>query len=179
MITKIKNKTYRSHYLGVKNLYNIFKNKKIERFIQIGSSSEYGKIFGSVKENNTCQPKMIYGRSKLMATNFLFKKINLKKFHTILRFFQVYGPFQKTNRLRVLFVISSCLKNKRFNCSEGSQLRDFLYIDDAIDSIIKSFKIERTKGKIINIGYGTPIEVKRIILMIKDLIQKGKPQFGN
>ena len=175
---KNKNKTYRSHYLGVKNLYNIFKNKKIERFIQIGSSSEYGKIFGSVKENNTCQPKMIYGRSKLMATNFLFKKNKLKKFpFTILRFFQVYGPFQKTNRL-IPFVISSCLKNKRFNCSEGSQLRDFLYIDDAIDSIIKSFKIERTKGKIINIGYGTPIEVKRIILMIKDLIQKGKPQFG-
>ena len=77
---KNKNKTYRSHYLGVKNLYNIFKNKKIERFVQIGSSSEYGKIFGPVKENNTCKPKMIYGRSKLMATNFLFKKNKLKNF---------------------------------------------------------------------------------------------------
>ena len=175
---KNKNKTYHSHYLGLKNFFNIFKNKKIKRFVQIGSSSEYGKIFGPVKENNTCKPKMIYGRSKLMATNFLFKKNKLKKFpFTILRFFQVYGPFQKTNRL-IPFVISSSLQNKRFNFSEGSQLRDFLYIDDAIDSIIKSFKIERTKGKIINIGYGTPIEVKRIILMIKDLIQKGKPQFG-
>jgi len=121
---------------------------------------------------------MIYGRSKLMATNFLFKKNKLKKFpFTILRFFQVYGPFQKTNRL-IPFVISSSLQNKRFDCSEGSQLRDFLYIDDAIDSIIKSFKMEKSKGRIINIGYGTPIEVKKIVLMINELIQKGKPKFG-
>jgi len=173
-----KNKTYRSHYLGVKNLHDVFKKKKFKRFVQIGSSSEYGKIFGAVKENNICKPKMIYGRSKLMATNFLLKKNKLERFPlTILRFFQVYGPFQKTNRL-IPFVISSSLKNKNFNCSEGSQLRDFLYVDDAIESIIKSLKREESNGKIINIGYGTPIEVKKIILMINALIKKGKPKFG-
>ena len=173
-----KNKTYRSHYLSVKNLYDVFKNKKIKRFIQIGSSSEYGKIFGAVKENNICKPKMIYGRSKLMATNFLLKKNKLERFPlTILRFFQIYGPFQKKNRL-IPFVISSSIKNKKFNCSEGSQLRDFLYVDDAVESIIKSFKRKESKGKIINIGNGTPVEVKKVILMINALIKKGKPKFG-
>ena len=173
-----KNKTFRSHYLSVKNLYDVFKNKKIERFIQIGSSSEYGKIFGAVKENNICKPKMIYGRSKLMATNFLLKKNKLERFPlTILRFFQIYGPFQKKNRL-IPFVISSSIKNKKFNCSEGSQLRDFLYVDDAVESIIKSFKRKESKGKIINIGNGTPVEVKKVILMINALIKKGKPKFG-
>ena len=172
------NKTYRSHYLSVKNLYDVFKNKKIKRFIQIGSSSEYGKIFGAVKENNICKPKMIYGRSKLMATNFLLKKNKLERFPlTILRFFQIYGPFQKKNRL-IPFVISSSIKNKKFNCSEGSQLRDFLYVDDAVESIIKSFKRKESKGKIINIGNGTPVEVKKVILMINALIKKGKPKFG-
>jgi len=173
-----KNKTYKNHYLGVKNLYNIFKKKKIKRFIQIGSSSEYGKFFGAVRENNICKPKMIYGRSKLMATNFLLKKNKLERFPlTILRFFQVYGPFQGTDRL-IPFVISSSLKDKTFDCSEGSQLRDFLYIDDAVESIIKSFKRQESQGKIINIGYGTPIKIKKIILMINTLVKKGKPKFG-
>ena len=173
-----KNKTYNNHYIGVKNLYNIFKKKKIKRFIQIGSSSEYGKIFGKVRENDICKPKMIYGRSKLLATNFLLKKNKLEKFPlTILRFFQIYGPYQSANRL-IPFVISSSLKDKSFNCSEGSQQRDFLYIDDAIDSIIKIFKRPESQGKIINIGYGTPIEIKKIILMINSLIKKGKPKFG-
>jgi nucleoside-diphosphate-sugar epimerase len=113
-----------------------------------------------------------------MATNFLIKKNKLERFPlTILRFFQIYGPFQKKNRL-IPFVISSSLKNKKFNCSEGSQLRDFLYVDDAVESIIKSFKRKESKGKIINIGYGIPVEVKKVILMINALIKKGKPKFG-
>ena len=121
---------------------------------------------------------MIYGRSKLMATKFLIKKNKSSRFPlTILRFFQVYGPFQKTNRL-IPFVICSSLKNKNFNCSEGSQQRDFLYIDDAVESIIKSFKKQESQGKIINIGYGTQIKLKKIILMINSLIKKGKPKFG-
>ncbi len=172
-----KNKTYNNHYIGVKNLYNIFKKKKIRRFIQIGSSSEYGKVFGAVRENKICKPQMIYGRSKLLATNFLLKK-KIETFpFTILRFFQVYGPFQNTDRL-IPFVISSSLKDKNFNCSEGSQLRDFLYIDDAVDSIIKSFKRKESQGKIINIGHGTPIKIKKMILLINNLIKKGKPKFG-
>ncbi len=173
-----KNKTYNNHYIGVKNLYEVLKKKKIKKFIQIGSSSEYGKIFGAVKETNICKPKMIYGRSKLLATNFLLKKNKLERFPlTILRFFQVYGPFQSTNRL-IPFVISSSLKDKSFNCSEGSQLRDFLYIDDAVESIIKSFKKQESLGKIINVGYGTPIKIKKIIIKINTLIKKGKPKFG-
>ena len=173
-----KNKTYNNHYIGVKNLYNIFQKKKIKRFIQIGSSSEYGKIFGAARENDICKPKMIYGRSKLLATNFLLKKNKLEKFPlTILRFFQIYGPHQSTNRL-IPFVISSSLKDKSFNCSEGSQQRDFLYIDDAVDSKIKIFKRQESQGKIINIGYGTPIKIKKIILIINALIKKGKPKFG-
>ena len=174
-----KKKTYKSHYLGVKNLYEVLKKKNIKRFVQIGSSSEYGKIFGAVKETNFCKPKTIYGRSKLNATKFLLHKFKKKKFPAIiLRFFQVYGPHQKTNRL-ISYVICSSLKNKNFLCSEGSQQRDFLYVDDAVSSIIKNFNNKKeTVGKIFNVGYGTPIKVKKIILIIKKIIKKGNPIFG-
>ena len=37
-----KIKTYRSHYLGLKNLIDYFKKTKIKKFVQIGSSVEYG-----------------------------------------------------------------------------------------------------------------------------------------
>ena len=174
-----KEKTYKSHYIGVKNLYNSLKEKKIKKFIQIGSSSEYGKIFGEVKETEVCRPKMIYGKSKLNATKFLLHQFKQRNFPvTILRFFQIYGPYQKTNRL-IPYVISSSLKNKNFLCSEGSQLRDFLFVEDAVSAIIKNFNNEKiTLGKIFNVGYGKPIKVKKIILMIKKIIKKGKPVFG-
>ena len=40
-----KTKTYKAHFLGVKNLFKVFKNKKIKSFIQIGTSMEYGTIW--------------------------------------------------------------------------------------------------------------------------------------
>ena len=174
-----KKRTYSSHYLGVKNLYEALKEKKIDKFIQIGSSSEYGKFFGKVKETDICKPKLIYGKSKLKTTKFLINRFKKKKFPIIvLRFFQVYGPLQKKNRL-IPYVIHSSLKDKRFKCSEGSQLRDFLYIDDAINSIFKIFQNKKNiTGKIFNIGSGKPIKVKNLILMIKKLVKKGKPVFG-
>lgn len=175
---KNKTKTYKNHFLAVKNLYKIFKNKKIKKFIQIGSSSEYGKFEGAVSETTKCKPEQAYGKSKHKATSFLIKKFKLNRFPvTILRFFQIYGPYQKPNRL-IPFVICSSIKNKIFSCSEGGQYRDFLYISDAIKSIIKSLKNKKILGKVINVGYGKPIEVKKIILQINNLINKGKPIFG-
>ena len=55
-----------------------------------------------------------------MAKKFKFKFV-------ILRLYQIYGPNQEINRL-IPIVISSCLKNKKFNCSSGIQVRDFLYV---------------------------------------------------
>lgn len=174
-----KHKTYKSHYLGAKNLYEALKTKKIKKFIQIGSSSEYGNFFGAVKETDLCKPKMVYGQAKLDASKFLLDKYKKKKFPvTVLRFFQVYGPYQKNNRL-IPNIICSSLKNERFFCSEGSQLRDFLYVDDAVNSIIKNFNDKKKAiGKIFNIGYGKPIKVKELILMIRKMINKGTPVFG-
>ena len=132
-----------------------------------------------MKETDKCKPKMIYGKSKNYSTKFLLDKFKKEKFPVIiLRFFQIYGPFQKTNRL-IPYVIHSSLKNKSFICSEGNQLRDFLFVDDAISSIIKSIRCKKNVlGNIFNIGYGKPIKVKDLILMVNKIINKGKPVFG-
>ena len=84
-----------SHFIGCKNLVNFFKEKKIRIFIQIGSSSEYGKINSPHKENLNGKPSTIYGKSKLMASKYLFRFSKKYKFpFTIIRFYQVYGPKQ-------------------------------------------------------------------------------------
>ena len=72
----------------------------------------------------------------------------------------------------------SCLKNKNFPCSKGLQLRDFVYIDDAINLIFESLKKRKIKGEIFNLCSGKPIEVKKVINLINKKINKGKPNFG-
>ena len=70
------------------------------------------------------------------------------------------------------------MQNKNFNCSSGKQLRDFLHIDDFVKAIYKSMINKVAIGHIINIGYGRPLKVKKVILLIKNIIKQGKPQFN-
>mgnify|MGYP001304740376 CR=1 FL=1 len=173
-----KKKTYNSHYIGCKNLSNIFLKKKIISFVQIGTSGEYGKLSSPHDEKKVINPDSNYGKSKFLATKYLltlYKKYNFPV--TILRLYQAYGPRQDTNRL-IPFVIKSCLRNKKFPCSSGKQSRDFVHVNDIIRSILKCFKNNKAKGNIINIGTGRPKNVRQIINFIRKKIRAGNPQFG-
>ncbi len=173
-----RNLAIKTHFIGCKNLINFFSNKNIKLFIQIGSSTEYGKQKSPNLENMKCNPKTIYAQSKLNASKYL---INFSKKYNfpcvILRFYQVYGPEQKQDRL-IPMVINSCLDDLRFNCSSGIQEKDFLYITDAINAISKCFNNNKIIGKIINIGSGQKISIKKLIYKIIKETGFGKPMFG-
>lgn len=173
-----KKKTFKSHYLGAKILGSVFINKKIKKFIQIGSSMEYGRVRSPQKENYKCKPESTYGTSKFMATQY-FLNLNIQNNFpvTILRLYQVYGPYQDLNRL-IPIVINSCKDNKNFPCSNGEQLRDFLFVDDLIRAIFITLNKKEVCGKIINIGSGYPIKIKKIIKKIRKYFKKGNPLFG-
>ena len=175
-----KQKTIKSHFNGCKNLAEFFLNSKIKRFIQIGSSIEYGKMRSPQIEKKKSPKKTysFYGRAKLLSTKLLlefFKRYNFPI--TILRLYLVYGPKQDTNRI-VPVTVMNAIYNKEFNCSSGIQKRDFIYIDDVVAAIIKVLKNKNISGEIINIGSGKPVSIKKIILTICNTVLGGKPKFG-
>ena len=175
---KNKKKTFKSHYIGCKNLTEIFLNKTPIAFVQMGSGGEYGRSQSPQNENSTCAPESIYSQAKLLSSKHLINLFEKKNFPvTILRLYQAYGPKQDFNRL-IPIVIKACIKNKKFPCSNGNQLRDFLYIDDVVDAILKTLKSKKARGQIINIGTGEPKKIKKIIEYIKNNLKGGYPQFG-
>lgn len=176
-----KKKTYKSHFLGCKNLCEIFLKKKITSFVQIGSSAEYGRNKSPQNETTKCKPSSIYGtygKSKLLSTLYLMELFKKKKFPcTVLRLYQVYGPQQDFNRF-IPIIIKACLLNSSFPCSAGNQKRDFTYVKDVVDAIIKSLMIKKSRGQIINIGTGKVKKLKNVIEYIKRYIKGGKPKYG-
>ena len=174
------NQIVKTHFNGCKNLANYFLNTEIKKFVQIGSSIEYGKEKSPQKENNKKFKKTssVYGSAKLLSTKYL---LNLKKKYNfpsvILRLYLIYGPNQDANRIIPITIINS-VQNNKFDCSKGKQLRDFLYIDDLINAIIKTLRGRNSVGQIINIGSGKPISIKKLILNICRLAKGGRPQFG-
>ena len=171
---KKKIETYQAHFQLIKNIVKYINKTNSGLLIQAGSSLEYGKVKSPHKENQTCKPNSYYGKAKLLSTEYIKK--NLKKY-IILRLYQVYGPLQKKDRL-IPIIIDSCLKDKNFPCTEGNQKRDFLFIDDFIKLVFLIIKSKKVYNGIYNVGYGKPIEVKKIIFMINKKINRGTPLYG-
>ena len=123
--------------------------------------------------------KSIYSKSKLKSTKYGIRLYKKNKFPiTILRIFLSYGPGQKLDRL-IPYVINSCLKNIKFDCSNGNQIRDYIYIDDVVNLIIQLLKSKKTNGEILNVGSGKPVKIRFVINEIVRQIKKGYPNFGS
>ena len=104
----------KTHFFGTINLTKIVNKKKLKKFVQIGSSVEYGKVNAPQKEHQYGLPNSPYSLAKLASTNFLIMLYKNQNFPvTILRFFQVYGLNQEKNRV-IPQIIEGCLNNKKF-----------------------------------------------------------------
>lgn len=169
---------FKVHFNGVKNLVDYLDKKKIKKFVQIGSSDEYGGNPAPQNETQKEAPFSVYSLSKVVSTYFLQTLYKTQKFPAvILRPFLIYGPNQGDDRF-VPQIIKGCLINKNFSVSKGEQLRDFLFIDDFIDAVFIVLKKEDIHGEIINISSGVPISIKKVITIISNIIKSGKPEYG-
>ena len=75
---------------------------------------------------------------------------------------------------RLLLIV---LKMKNFLYSWKAK-RDFLFIGDFTNFIFKYLHNKRCLGEIINVGFGNPIEIKKVIEKIRKKINSGYPEFG-
>ena len=150
----------------------IFLDKNIKLFLQIGSSLEYGKQKPPHHERMNCYPTATYGKSKLKIYKlYNSSSKNIIFLYVILRLYQIYGPNQSVNRL-IPIVIKSCLQNKKFKCSSGIQIRDFLYVDDLVNLINKIIFSSKKLSGIFNVGSRNPVQVKNVIKLIRKKINK-------
>ncbi len=171
---KKNSETLYVHFYGLKNIIKYINKSELRLFIQIGSSLEYGNKKSPQNESFFCKPVSYYGKAKYKASVYIRKYL---KDYLILRPYQIYGPYQKKNRL-IPTVINQCLKGNKFPCTDGLQYRDFLYVDDFTNLILKILNKKKFKERVFNVGYGKPYTVKKIIKNILKLVKKGKPLFG-
>ena len=174
-------KTYNSHFIGTKNLSTYFVKKKIKNFIQMSSSLEYSKNRVPHTEKmkiNLEKLKTAYSLAKAKSTKYLLKLNKKDNFPvTILRLYLAYGPKQEPNRI-VPIAIKKFLLNKKIKLSDCMQVRDFLYIDDLINLLMKIISSKKSKKVIFNVGSGKPIILKFVIEYLRNKIKKGKPEYG-
>ena len=167
-----------THFDGVQNLLQVFDWTYLKRFVQIGSSDEYGDQMAPQSEDVRESPISPYSSGKLFSTQLLQMLYRTEELPiVVLRLFLVYGPDQNNKRF-LPQIIGGCLSDSSFPASAGEQLRDFCYVDDISRGIIMSLKNDDVKGKVVNLASGKSISIREIVELVRSIIGYGNPQFG-
>jgi len=167
-----------THFITIQNLVEVLPRNKLKRFVQIGSSDEYGNAPAPQNEKMREQPISPYSLAKVASTHFLQMLHRTENFPAvILRLFLTYGPGQDAGRF-LPQIICSCLNNDTFPVSAGTQLRDFCYIDDTVSAIFHALEKQEVNGEALNVASGEPVKIRDMIEKVCTLTGSGKPQYG-
>lgn len=154
------------------NLYERYKdNESLKLFVQFGSSEEYGTNTSPFREEQREEPNSPYALIKQLTTNtaiMLHKNYGFPAM--VVRPGNLFGPGQNKSKF-IPYVIEQLKANKTLNVTPCEQKRDFIYVDDFVNSIHAILiNYEKSIGEIINISSGESISLKVIIENIKTVL---------
>ena len=159
---------------GTKNLLDLAVKHKVKQFVFASSSSVYGeqeKIPFS-ESDKLDRPVSPYAETKLKAENLCQDYANKHGLlMTVLRFFTVYGPKGRPDMAPYLFTKKVLENTPITRFGDGSTSRDYTYIDDIVEGIVKSIE-KPFEFEIINLGNNQPVKLSQFIEIIEDLTNK-------
>ncbi|WP_298505538.1 NAD-dependent epimerase/dehydratase family protein [uncultured Maribacter sp.] len=167
-----------TNMLGYFNVLECCRNYKINHFVYASSSSVYGgnKKVPFSEEDKVDNPVSLYAATKKGNELMAYTYSHLFDFRTTgLRFFTVYGPWGRPDMAPMLFANAICKSKPIKVFNNGDMLRDFTYIDDIVDGVIKCLNFKTTKipkAEIFNIGNSKPINLMEFIETLEIAINR-------
>lgn len=173
---------YITHQVNQESVVNSLEYLRInhyfpKKFLFISSAAVYGNYPElPKKENGRVQPLTPYAVDKYASERFTIDYGTLYGLSTVVvRFFNVFGPRQNPSSpySGVLSIVTKCLlKSKKFIMyGDGSQTRDFVYVDDIVRALIFISKKKETCG-VYNIGYGEQNKLLDVIRQYEKIAGK-------
>jgi UDP-glucose 4-epimerase len=159
------------NYLATYNILKLAELKQCKRFVFASSMSVYGEVDSAsspIDEQYPCNPVSYYGCNKLASEKLIRVFLRGKDMKpTIFRFFNVYGPGQNMKNMKqgMASIYMSYLMKDVPVVVKGSldRFRDFIYVDDLLDVLVKSESCTATHDEIFNVGAGTKTTVLELL----------------
>lgn len=174
-----------SNVVGFVNLLEAARRKNTPHFVYASSSSVYGanKKTPFSEKDNVDHPVSLYAATKKSDELLAHVYAHLYGLPlTGLRFFTVYGPWGRPDMALFKFCKSIVEGTPIEVFNHGRMLRDFTYIDDIVEGIIRTMEQppEQSRAadgssaryRIYNIGNNQPVELTRLIAILEQKIGK-------
>lgn len=126
-----------TNVMGCANLLDACIESGVEAFVQTGSSSEYGYQAQASREDGRIEPNSHYAITKAAATHYCQFTARKHDFHAATaRLYSIYGPYEEPARL-IPTLLAHCLRGDLPPLVSPGIARDFVYVDDAVDALIR------------------------------------------
>jgi UDP-glucuronate 4-epimerase len=163
-----------ANVIGLQNMLDLAKEKKVKQFVFASSSSVYGvNDHFPWKEDEQLMPISPYASTKLSGEmlGHVYHKLFGIRF-LALRFFTVYGPGQRPD-LAIHKFTKAVIKGKPITMfGDGSTSRDYTFVNDTVQGIIGAMKYDKSDFEIVNLGNNYTVSLKELIKAIEDTTGK-------
>jgi UDP-glucose 4-epimerase len=162
--------------LGTLNYLEASRLNAVDRFIFASSGAPAGKVDPPIHEEIVPHPVSPYGASKLAGEAYCSAYYNSFGLDTIgLRFGNVFGPLSnKKESVIAKFIRCSMLSEPITIYGDGSQTRDFIFVEDLVEAITKASIAESIGGELFQIATNCETTVNEIVNLLIDLF----PRYG-
>lgn len=180
-----------TNVIGTLNYLEAARRNKIKRFIFASSGAPVGECEPPIHENLAPHPVSPYGASKLAGEGYCSAYYRTFGIETVaLRFGNVYGPLSGHKNSVVAKFIRQAMEGETLEIyGDGSQTRDFIYIDDLVRAIRYAGKAKGIGGEIFQIATNDETTVTELVdnllpILAKEgfksvKVQKAAPRLGD
>ena len=146
--------------------------KPIERLVYASSSSVYGDLVEMpMREDALPQPVSPYGVSKLAAEQLCYLYfVNFGVPTVSLRYFTVYGPRQRPDMGFHRFLKATMQGAPIAVYGDGEQTRDFTYIANVVDGVLRACEAPKAAGEVINVATGMRISLNELLRVLNTVV---------
>jgi UDP-glucose 4-epimerase len=161
---------------GTVNVLEAARKDRLRHVVCAGSSSVYGANPELPKhEGLACRPVSPYAASKLATESYTIAYGHSYGLPTLaFRFFNVFGPLQAAGHAYAAVIpafVDAALRGVPLPVNgDGSQSRDFTYIDTLTSVIVDALNRRVTSDLPVNLAYGTRTDLLTVISMIDELV---------
>jgi len=172
---------------GTLNLLDAARKVGVRRVVYAASSSAYGGAAPALSgQTETLLPaaKSPYAAAKLAGELYMQAFAHTYGIETVrLRFFNIFGPRQRADSpysgVIALFIAAMSKGQAPTVHGDGTQARDFTYVANAVQALIRGAESAEVSGNVYNVGTGRSISVLELIAALnKSLGTRLEPTFG-
>lgn len=144
--------------------------QEVGRLVHVGTCEEYGNGPAPFREEQDPAPVSPYSAAKVAATAFVRMLCNSFGLRAVVvRPFLTYGPGQGENQM-IPALIRSALAGHDFPMTGGEQTREFNYVQDIVDGMVRAAEAPDVEGQIINLGCAEPRTIRDVATLVLHLM---------